>query len=845
MNMNISRGSEQHLEQNVRFSDQTADWSYTVPSNPDRTFEAAETQDATLAEFFSRPVRIHTFAWEVGTSVFEYIDPWVLFFHNLRVINRINNYNLLRAKLHVKIVLNGNGFYYGRILASYLPRPNNIFGSPLPRALVPQDLVKMSQLPHVYLDPTTSQGGDLDLPFFTPYNAISIPGDDFAQMGVLVFKDINPLAHANNGTTGVTVSVFCWATDVKLSIPTSTRNASISAQMGDEYATGPVSRPAAAIARAAGALAKIPAIAPYAKATQMAAGAVGGVASIFGYSRPTQVEQSKSVKPEYVGVLANANVPDNATKLTLDCKQEVTVDPRVVGLDSADEMTILSLAKRESYLASFTWSASQAPDTLLYTKYITPMSYAMYPITVYPQEQVEHHLTPVAFAALPFSYWRGTLKFRFQVVASAFHKGRFKVVQDPYLLQTASLSEYNVNYSYVADIASDRDFTLEFGWSQRQSWLPIQNLVQADASSPTGYQGILTTPAPWVGANGLFAIVVVNELASTTSVPTDVQINVFVSASDDFEVCVPSCFNLSMLSHSPGLGTGGGPGKAEFVAQMGDTADPVDTSTESAPVSEVTSDCLAPRLNIDNTLDVFFGDPVVSFRQCLKRYELSRTWQPFIHVNSSFQLLSYVLPDVPIYPGAVGGAIDQANTSTGPTPWNYTKNTLLNYLLPAYAARRGGLRWKYHFHGCSNVPASMSVTKAGEGLGYSKSLVPVFDQTQDYVNSNTMAQLVNEFYPHTWCATHVTDVRNNPTLEVEIPFYPNLRFFECRDTNVTSTNRPSTTGYHSLRAHYKVLLDDDPSISAYVSIAEDFNLFFFCGCPPVFTVTSPSGYVPE
>jgi hypothetical protein len=321
-------------------------------------------QDATLEEFFSRPVRIHSFVWTPGSPMFEFIDPWSLFFHNVRVVNRINNYNLLRALLHIKVVLNGNGFYYGRAMASYLPRANSIIGSPLPRALVPQDLIQMSQLPHIYLDPTTSQGGEITLPFFHPNNALSIPENDFAQVGALTFKDLTTLAHANNGTNPVTITVFAWATDVSLSIPTSTRNGSLSPQMGDEYGLGPVSRPANTIARAAGALSKIPVIAPYAKATQMAAQAVGDVASIFGYSRPTQVTQSSTVKPEFVGVLANTNVPDNATKLTLDCKQEVTVDPRVVGLASSDEMSILSLAKRESYYGSFLWTDGNAPDSV-------------------------------------------------------------------------------------------------------------------------------------------------------------------------------------------------------------------------------------------------------------------------------------------------------------------------------------------------------------------------------------------------------------------------------------------------------------------------------------------------
>lgn len=850
MNMSISKGVGQHHEQNVHFSDQTADWSYRVPSQPDDTFKVADTTDATLEEFFSRPVRIHSFTWTPGVAAFEFIDPWSLFFHNLRVVNRINNYNLLRAKLHIKIVINGNGFYFGRMLASYLPRPTLIFGAPLPRALVPQDLIQMSQLPHVYLDPTTSQGGELELPFFHIYNALSIPENDFSQMGALTFKTLTPLAHANNGTNPVTVTVFAWATDVSLSIPTSTRNGSLAPQMGDEYGVGPVSRPANTIARAAGSLAKIPVIAPYAKATQMAAKAVGDVASIFGYSRPTQVTQSNTIKPEYVGVLANVNVPDNATKLTLDCKQEVTVDPRVVGLESADEMSILSLAKRESYYGSFLWADSDAPDAVLYSKYVTPITFDTYGVPGALTE--EYHLTPTCFAALPFKYWRGTLRFRFQIVASAFHKGRIKIVYDPALLQSASVGEYNINYSYVADLASDRDFTLEFGWGQKNSWASVSTLQ--NMISPAGVAGtVLTTSPTSVGANGLFSVVVVNELTSTSDQPVNIFVNMFISACDDFEVCVPSCSNIANLSWSPGVASvGPSPGlvaeipkfsRLKLEPQMGEESDPVDTSVESAPTLTTAMDTMAPMLPVDHTLDVFFGDPVTSFRQCLKRYEFSRAWAQAYNGGSPYLLYRYRLPDVPLYQGAVGGAIDVAlGDGDVPKAWNFVKFTLLNYLLPAYAGRRGGLRWKYHLNGVQNAPASLSITKGGAGEGYEMYNEAVVDNVDD--QPFLRAERFNNFFPHTWCATHVTDVRNNPVIEAELPYYESRRFIDCRDTNVTSDDRFSTA-YHYLHAHVKLGDGDDPLLMSYVATAEDFNLYFFSGVPPIYTITQPYGLVLE
>jgi len=197
---------------------------------------------------------------------------------------------------------------------------------------------------------------------------------------------------------------------------------------------------------------------------------------------------------------------------------------------------------------------------------------------------------------------------------------------------------------------------------------------------------------------------------------------------------------------------------------------------------------------------------------------------------------------VPLFPGAVGSALDSGlDDSASPTPWNYVKCTLLNYLLPAYAARRGGLRWNYHLQGVSNAPASLSITREGEGLGFFSTLnIPV-----DWTDSefNVAAQNCNDLFPNTWCATHVTDVRNNPVIEAELPYYYPARFYSCRDTNMTGAGRLSTA-YHQLTAYVYCLQEQDiPVMTSYVSIAEDFNLYFFCGVPPLFLVNEPDATV--
>jgi len=63
------------------------------------------------------------------------------------------------------MLISGNSFYYGRALVSYNPflLRDDVTRN---RAFFEQDLVGASQKPHFMLDPTTSQGGEMMLPFF-------------------------------------------------------------------------------------------------------------------------------------------------------------------------------------------------------------------------------------------------------------------------------------------------------------------------------------------------------------------------------------------------------------------------------------------------------------------------------------------------------------------------------------------------------------------------------------------------------------------------------------------------------------------------------------------------------
>lgn len=879
---------------------------------PDSTFNNADTDDASLENFFCRPIKVKSIVWTPGSDIFNTFNPWTDFFENPRVLNRITNYNLLRCKLKCKIILNGNSFYFGKAIASYQPIHFRDDMTKV-RQLFPTDIIGASQRPHVYLDPTNSQGGTLTLPFFWYENALRIPDMEWRSMGRVNIRSINDLKHANGSTDSITLSVFVWAEEVNLSIPTANEPGALVAQMGeytgDEYGKGIVSRPAGFIAKVAGALSNIAPIAPYAKATQMAASTVSAVASMFGFSRPAILEDIVPYRPTYVGNMANTNVPDTVTKLTLDGKQELSIDPRTMGLGTADEMTIKSIACRESYLTSFDWNQVSTAETLLWNSEVSPVLWA--------ENANELHFPATAFAALPFTHWRGTMKFRFQVVASAFHKGRIKITYDPSYPLT---NEYNTNYTHIVDLAKEKDFTIDIGWGQERSMIEHRDPTVDDIP----YKATALGADPGLKANGIISVYVVNELTTPNVTPdNDVEVNVFVSMGEDFEVFNPSSeiienlvlfapqmgessaprsarasilpggrskqvklralelFREKRLSHEPfhlnkvpryavqsketqtslaplsqmvialsGLlmsctyalymytkhkfKKDSGHPVVQMTAQMAEKESHPDadlTTAENEPMKLVASDQKAATMSdSDNTVSVFYGDPIVSFRQCLKRYNYHQSY----HLDDTGDLFYKInANNFPVYRGyALSGALHNASLPLNPTPYNYVNTTLLNWVTTAYVARRGALRWKYLRTGGStdDMMYCNRLVPTGGTTGVTTTARGTTTSSSDSRARQTLMEI-----SHMWAGAHATHVANNPALEVELPYYSNLRFSPAKDSS-PNDGLEAQQHMHQVGGTWSLTTADVGAIHAFVSIGEDFTLNFFTGAPTYYAV---------
>lgn len=856
-NVIINSDSTESTNETTKFADANNQWQYSVDTSMDPTFTDIEFNDVSLQEFFSRPIKIASFAWQTGSNLFQIIDPWTSFFTaNPRVANRIINYHIMRCKMHIKIVVNGNSFFYGRACASYRPLNDfDQFGTS--RGDVTNDLIAESQRPHVYINPTESRGGDLILPFLWPANAFTIPNSQWGSMGQLVLRSFGPLKHANGSEETVTVSVLAWAEDMVLAVPTSNQPSLLSPQAGPDEYEGAISKPANVLAAVAGSFASVPQVGKYAMATSTMAKAIGKVAGMYGYSKPAELSQDKVYMTPFPES-SNVEGTDCTNKLSLDPKQETSIDPSIMGLGSTDEMTITSIATRESYLTSFLWETSSNPEDKLFGISVSPVLWNtnIDPLTLLQ----EIHMPACCFAAMPFRQWRGSMKFRFQVVCSGFHKGRLRIVYDP---SSQITNEYNVNYNYVVDISNENDFTVQIGWGSDR---PI--IQHGSPGDEPPLFGPTHTVSPSYSHNGMLSVYVMNELTTPNStVDNDVQVNVFVSACDDFRVFNPSVQWIDNYSYfnavyaEPTLaalrlgstseeedGSRPNPNWPEAIdlpprldevyeelSPQSGLAHPDEHHTEDqdAPVQDQVTEMgnIKTSLGLDA---VYYGDPIMSFRQCLKRYNYHSS---LIMDTAARRWHKWTLPNFPLYRGFAPGGIHRTSADL---PYNYCKNTLMNYLTPGFACVRGSIRWRYFRErgtSTNNVGQLMMVTRIPfSSSGYSYNFASVLEPN---TSISSRAREVAAQIPSTWPGFAATDTWTNPVVSVDLPYYSSLKFNWARRANVTSlTENTNVNNFHQLTTSQTTVSTGQmpPRIDCYVAAGDDFSLSMFLGAPRMYRI---------
>lgn len=806
--MQLQSDVQEESADTVAFVDSTASYveNYSTPAS--QTMLHDQTTASDMQKFLNRPVRIKNFTWSEadpqGISIT--IQPWQLFFSDQRVKNKLNNFAFINCKLKVKFMVNASPFYYGSMGVSYRPltsyNVDNIKNDIGNRQLIPY-----SQRPIVWLTPQRNEGAEMTLPFLYPQNWLSASTNaDMASMGTLTFIVYTPLQSANGVTgSGVTVSVYAWAEDLKISGPT----VSLAVQ-SDEYKSEPFSKKASALAGSLGKLSDIPVIGKFATAASMGASAVGKIAHLFGYTNVPVIDNAIPMRSEPFPQLSTAEISYPVQKLTLDPKNELTIDKSAIGLENVDELAISKLVMRESYLTSAVWTNLNTTDDLLFSTPVAPCNMWDISADTYPKA----YMTPMCWIGKLFQSWRGDIIFRLRIVASKYHKGRLLISFDPDG-QTANnvIAVPNTSNAVMTEIV-DLDDTneVEFRVPYQQA-LPF--LLNQSLLNPPNWSTSLTPSFVKANTlqNGWFTVRVLTALTAPV-LSTNVVVQVFVRGAENLEFANP---------------TSAPAGWSVWNVQ----SDVVQTDTKERILGHAS-------VPDEHQYLVNQGENITSIRQLLRRMTLSSVSTPVTATGNAIVLYQKFFAKIPPYFGYdIGAGINSAKglVATGSNfKFNFTKVTPLNWICPAFVGYRGSVNWTFNMDNSGSGLGHARVSRQNLGSVPFSTVAQETFQSAAAGTSSANAAFYNQYTQDGAAGTALTNQLTNAGLSIQCPMYNNYNFASV-SPNFATAPVASDGGLYDMYMlelgfnNASGLIANTTRLWSYVGIGTDFDPVFFLNVP--------------
>jgi hypothetical protein len=594
-----------------------------------------------IKAFLQKPVRLARGAVTAGaTGTITSFEPWYMLISDTQNALKLQGVYLVRANVRLRVVINATRFQQGRFILAYVPSGG------MRRALDPQydAMVKMhtcnlktvTTLPHVEIDVAAQTHMELVIPYQMTYPMVINRQSTLNDLGKAFFYVYSTLV-SGSGATTCPYSIYGNFEDIELSMPTINQSGydlavqqSGSATSMEQMAkgAGPISSTIAKISMAASELGPLPIIGSYAKNVAWIGKHLAKSALALGFSKPVDIGKPTRVMRNIVPQIANVDTFAMSQPLAACSDNEVVINSGVAKT-KIDEMELSFIAKQFCHFRTVTWNTGTLADANVTTINLRLTEF---------QSITGKGVTPTPFYLVSrfFRYYRGGWRFRFKLVKTEFHSGRFIIGFVPadtdYALQVGT-GTANYLYRQVIDIREVNEFEVCIPFVTELLYLrPDQTL-------------------------GNLTITVVDPLIAPNVVDSSISILCEVAADEDIEFAYPIGADLDAY--------------VPAVQQSGYAA--VDCF-ELGPRSK------APDFTPSS---VAIGEKVTSFRQILKRF----------YYGSNKALVAMTTADCALYYPFFNTVVTQITDNTTPLLRSTTGgNDMISLLAPSFLFSSGGMR---------------------------------------------------------------------------------------------------------------------------------------------------------
>jgi len=375
--------------------------------------------------------------------------------------------------------------------------------------------------------------------------------------------------------------------------------------------------------------------------------------------------------------------------------------PPVFSGQDTPNTNMWEIAKEPMLLWQINWPKSAVSNTILKQSLVNPL---LSPVTpAYAETENTPFVQPTYchFISKMFTYWRGGLNFDFEIVGTNYHNGILGITWvpgaeniDSALFVFDKNGDLGLKHSFCHNARfnlgeeANRSFRFNAFWALNQDYAVMHGPVLDQKTAVFPY-----TPAQ-TGAvydandkyfSGLLIIYVITPLSHTATVADNVDINIYISAGDDYHAAIPYVIDYRPPRY-PGDGNTNETNPISLTAPTAfydgkaEAETPAEQNDEHGEFQPMPATILGTTLSSQFESGTMHGDVISDIRDMARRQTM---W-----CRQSLPLTSGIPPDLLVYPNYPGDS--NRGFSSGDSPYGGYK-TLLEYCSRIYMFWSGSI----------------------------------------------------------------------------------------------------------------------------------------------------------
>nr|QYV43050.1 MAG: polyprotein [Picornavirales sp.] len=456
--------------------------------------------------------------------------------------------HLMKFDIRFWIKISSPTVNIGSLVAVWVPLSK--FGFPGGRDL---HVLNFTAMPHAFVNISEDMQFEMIVPYshicnyISPLKSISL--DKLDTLGELRLIVLNQL-RVKDTMKKVSYTISANFVNIVVSIPTPLTDVSVwannnasyprfKAQQGKEVddeaaektSEGIITGITTAVTSIAEAVAGIPVFSGIGQGVAAISRPISNIARALGLSKPISLAATVPMIPRPFSGVGYKEGLDMSIMLGTDAQNHIQLTPSMFG-KNVDEMNLKYIVRTPMCISTLDWSINATKGETIGKFAVHPYMGKSMAVVVNGKPQPAVAMSHMGYISSMFTYWRGSIVVKVQVLATSLHQGMLAIGFIPggsihdsvqFDLETTSHKLLDVSLGAEAEV------TIPF----------VSNKMFHRTGNPFDVINLKENVA-----TGTLVIKVFNPLIKTSIVPDTVYVNVWVAAGDDFEVALPTLYHI-------------------------------------------------------------------------------------------------------------------------------------------------------------------------------------------------------------------------------------------------------------------------------------------------------------